>query len=107
MVAVEQIEDGNPQKDVLAAYVADYAARFGAPPSTFGGYAHDALALVRAAIETSGSAEPRAIRDALEATTGFVGATGVFNFSPEDHNGLDPSSFVMVGIENGAWKVLR
>lgn len=107
MIAVAQIEDGNAQKDVLSAYVADYTARFSVAPSTFGGYAYDALALIKAAIETSGSAEPQAIRDALEATTGFVGATGVFNFSPEDHNGLDPTSFVMVAIENGGWKVLR
>lgn len=107
MIAIDQIPDDNPQKAVLSAYAAAYTEKFGTPPSTFGGYAHDALALVKAAIEKAGSAEPQAIRDALEGITGFVGATGVFDFSKTDHNGLDASSFVMVEITDGSWKIME
>ncbi len=107
MIAIDQIEDSNPQKPVLSAYAEAYAAKYGAAPSTFGGYAYDALALTKAAIEAGGSAEPAAIRDNLEKISGFVGATGEFNFTPEDHNGLAPSSFVMVEITGGGWKLLK
>ena len=34
-----------------------------------------------------------AIREALEKIAAFPGVTGVFNFSPADHNGLDESAF--------------
>ncbi len=38
------------------------------------------------------------IRDALEGIKNFVGVSGIFNMSPEDHNGLTPDAFVMVKI---------
>ena len=47
------------------------------------------------------------IRDAIENLKGLVGVSGVFNFSPEDHNGLGPDAFVMVRIENGTWKLVE
>jgi branched-chain amino acid transport system substrate-binding protein len=102
-----QIPQDHPQKPVLDEYVRDYEARFNTPVSTFGGYAYDALMLIKQAIEAGGSAEPAAIRDNLEKIHGFVGASGVFTFSPEDHNGLDEHSFEMVTIENGDWKILK
>jgi len=107
MIAVDQIPADHPQQPVLAAYVKDYEAKFKIPVSTFGGYAYDALMLTKAAIEKAGSAEPQAIRDALETIDGFVGATGVFHMTAEDHLGLDESAFVMVEIVNGDWKVLK
>jgi branched-chain amino acid transport system substrate-binding protein len=30
-----------------------------------------------------------------------VGASGVFNFSPTDHNGLDVDAFEMLTVKNG------
>ncbi|BBD10039.1 ABC transporter substrate-binding protein [Desulfovibrio ferrophilus] len=107
MIAVDQIPADHPQQPVLAAYVKDYETKFNIPVSTFGGYAYDALMLVKAAIEKAGSADPSAIRDSLESITGYVGATGEYNFSKTEHNGLDESAFVMVAIENGDWKVQR
>jgi branched-chain amino acid transport system substrate-binding protein len=35
-----------------------------------------------------------------------VGVSGIFNMSPEDHNGLTPDAFVMVKIEGGEFKLL-
>jgi len=106
LAVVSQVPANHPQKPVLAAYAAAYEARFKQPVSAFGGYAHDALLLVANAIKRGGSAEPQAIRDNLEKITGFVGASGIFTFSPQDHLGLDESAFVMVRIEKGDWKVL-
>jgi branched-chain amino acid transport system substrate-binding protein len=34
-----------------------------------------------------------------------VGVSGIFNMSPEDHNGLTPEAFVMVKIEQGKLKI--
>jgi branched-chain amino acid transport system substrate-binding protein len=47
------------------------------------------------------------LRDNLEKVKGFVGQNGVFNYSPENHNGLGPKCYVPVVIEKGAWKLYR
>lgn len=102
----DQIPDDHPQKELLLNYINDYEERFQIPVSSFGGYAWDALMLIKEAIEMGNSAEPKDIRDNLERIQGFVGTGGIFNMSPEDHNGLDETSFVMAVIENQDWKVV-
>ncbi len=107
LLVAEQVADDHPQKEVLLAYKAAYETRFNQPVSTFGGHAWDALGIVKAAVERAGSAEPQAIRDALEQVEGYVGTAGVFNFSPMDHNGLDATAFEMIIIENGEWVIMQ
>jgi branched-chain amino acid transport system substrate-binding protein len=47
------------------------------------------------------------IRDYIENTRNFTGQHGIFNFSPEDHNGLTwAQSFNMITVKNGDWKVI-
>ena len=59
------------------------------------------------AIARAGSAEPAAIRDAIEATTGLAGTTGVYSFTAEDHLGLDLSAFRMLEIKGGKWTLVQ
>lgn len=103
LLVADLLPEGDPQKAVATAYREAYEAAHGSEPSTFGGYAHDAFRLLMDAIERAGGAEPQAIRDALEATEGFVGTTGTYSFSPEDHLGLDLSAFRMLEIRDGDW----
>ena len=63
-------------------------------------YAYDAFGLLVKAIQEKG-ADREKVRDALEATKGFVGASGVFNMSATDHNGLGMDAFEMVTVKNG------
>ena len=72
---------------------------------TFGGYAYDGIQLVARAIESAKSADPKKIRDALEATKGYVGVTGIYTFAPADHLGLGTDSFRMLVIRNGDWAI--
>ncbi|MDO9632361.1 MAG: ABC transporter substrate-binding protein [Humidesulfovibrio sp.] len=106
LVAVSQVPDGNPQKALLTKYVADYTKKFGAAPSTFGGHAYDALMLVTEAVKMGKSFKPQDIRDNLEKIKAMPGTAGVYTMTPENHNGLDESAFVMVTIEKGEWKVV-
>ncbi|MDO5104058.1 MAG: ABC transporter substrate-binding protein, partial [Lautropia sp.] len=89
LLVADQLKDDDPQREVVQAYKKRYESATNKPVSTFGGYAHDALYLVTEAIRKAGSAEPEAIRDALEKTDGFVGTTGKVRMSAEDHLGLD------------------
>lgn len=93
----------DPQHYVIQNYKKIYEKKTAKPVSTFGGYAHDALFLIIDAIKRAGSTNPDSIRAALESTRYLVGTTGVYNMSPEDHLGLDISSFRMLEIRNGKW----
>jgi branched-chain amino acid transport system substrate-binding protein len=99
------LPDDDAQKPVVTAYKAAYEAKYGETVSTFGGYAHDAVDLMTNAMKTGGN-DPSAIRDALEATQGYVGTTGIYSFSPEDHLGLDLSAFKMLEIRDGGWTLI-
>jgi len=101
------LAEDDPQREVAVAYKTKYESETGTPVSTFGGYAHDALRILVDALGRAGSAEPQAIRDAIEATAGFVGTTGTVTMSPTDHLGLDLSAFRMLEIRDGGWTLVE
>ena len=100
------LADTDPQKKVLTAYIADYQKKFTTPVSGFGGYAYDGVNILAAALKGSKGNKEK-IRAGIEKTKGHVGISGVFNFSPTDHNGLGPDAFVMVKIAGGKWELLK
>ncbi len=100
LVIYKQLPDSDPQKAVCQEYAEKYVAKFKTPESSFGGYAYDAQRMLDQALQQAG-ADPAKIRGALEGIKNFVGVSGIFNMSPEDHNGLTPDAFVMVKIEKG------
>ena len=73
--------------------------------STFGGHAYDAFLILTKAIEKAG-VDKEKVRTAIEGTKGLVGTAGVFNFSAEDHNGLDKTAFEMLTVKDGKFVVL-
>lgn len=92
----------HPQKAVTMKYMNDYKAKYNETLSSFGGHAWDAMYLVIGVMRAVGDDKAK-IRDALENTTGFIGQHGVFNFSPDDHNGLTKKAFQMVVVKDGDW----
>jgi branched-chain amino acid transport system substrate-binding protein len=101
----ELLSDDHPQKAVTMQYMKDYAAKYNEPLSSFGGHAWDALELVSNALKAVGCDKAK-IRDYLENTQGFVGQHGIFNFSPDDHIGLDKNAFQMVVVKDGDWALV-
>ena len=106
LLVAQTLSDDDPQKAVLVKYKDDYEDRFSEEASTFGGHAFDGLYLVVKAIEKAGSADKAAIRDALE-TMSFVGTGGVFQMTPEDHNGLGMDSLEMLTVKDGNFALLE
>ncbi len=100
------LPDSDPQKKVIMAYKEAYEKKYGEPISSFGGHAWDSFNLVVQAMKKVGP-DPAKIRDCIENTKGFVGQYGIFNFSPEDHNGLSEKDLVMVVVKNGDWALLK
>lgn len=98
------LPDTDPQKAVLAEYAKSYTYTFKQPVSGFGGYAYDAVNILAGALKGTGGDKEK-LRKNLESLTGHVGVSGVFNFGPEEHNGLAADAFVMVQIKNGTWEL--
>jgi branched-chain amino acid transport system substrate-binding protein len=112
VLVAEQLPASHPVKKSAMAYVQAYEAAHGkGSVSTFGAHAWDTGLLMAAAIPAAlkkakpGTAEFRAaLRDALEQVKDVAGAHGIFSMSEKDHLGLDQRAYVMVKIQNGAWK---
>jgi branched-chain amino acid transport system substrate-binding protein len=104
IIVADQLPDSDPQKAVLVDYVGDYSNKYNLAPVTFGGHAWDGVKLAVQVMEKVGTDRAK-IRDELEKTQGFVGIGGVFDFSAEDHNGLDKRAITMVQIRDGAWQL--
>jgi branched-chain amino acid transport system substrate-binding protein len=105
LVIWPQLPDTNPQKAVCKEYAEKYTAKFKAPESSFGGYAYDAFRMLNQVLATAGSDREK-IRSGIEGLKNFVGVSGVFNMSPEDHNGLTPAAFVMVKVHDGGFQLI-
>ncbi|MCU0588736.1 MAG: ABC transporter substrate-binding protein [Syntrophobacteraceae bacterium] len=110
LMVVDQLPDSDPQKAVIQEFIKLYSEEYDYdkqyPINTHSGYAWDAIFLLSNALREVGSqAEP--LRAAIEKTHGYVGVSGIYNLSPEDHNGLGTDSMVMVKVEKGKWVMLK
>lgn len=110
LMVYEQLPDSDPQKAVIQDFVHLYRDVYHFdeqyPINTHSGYAWDAVFLLANAMRQVGT-NPEPLRDAIEHTQGYVGVSGIYNLTPEDHNGLGTDSLVMVKIENGKWVMIK
>ena len=106
VLVADLLPKSEKQKGSLLAYIKDYENHFKAEGDHFGGHAWDAVMLLKGAIERGGDT-PAGIRNQLEATRGFAGIGGVFNYSAKDHAGLSKDAFVLVEVRNKDWKLVK
>ncbi|MFI5338842.1 MAG: ABC transporter substrate-binding protein [Candidatus Methylomirabilales bacterium] len=114
LLTAESLPDSDKQKRTLVAYAKAFEAKYG-PRNTFGGHAWDSFWMVHRAAEAAAArTNPddlqsfrAAIRDELEKTKEFVGIGGIFNMSPDDHNGLDKRAITLYEIVNGQWQLAK
>ena len=106
VLVADLLPKSDKQKAALLSYVKDYQRHFKAEGDHFGGHAWDAVMMLKGAIERGGDT-PAGIRNALEATRGFAGIGGVFNYSPKDHAGLTQDAFVLVEVRNKDWTLVK
>ncbi|MBO8171358.1 MAG: ABC transporter substrate-binding protein [Bacillaceae bacterium] len=99
----EQIPSNDPQYEVISQFNEAYQAEFNSDPTNFASYAYDGLYMVVEALK-NGATDRASIRDYLENDIkDYVGATGIFNMSPDDHLGLTAESMVIAEVKDGQW----
>lgn len=115
MVAVDDLPDSNPIKQVSKDFIQKYQAKWGkGPVSPFAGYAWDGMLILDAAAGKAlkSGAVPGteafrvALRDAMQSGSDVVGTNGVYRFTADDHYGLDERARVMITVKNGKFRLL-
>jgi branched-chain amino acid transport system substrate-binding protein len=110
LMVAAQLQDSDPQKKVILEFIRlytdvyKYDRQF--PINTHSGYAWDAIYIVANAMKKGGTNNEK-LREAIEDTKGYVGVSGIYNLTAEDHNGLGTDSMVMVQIAGGQWKMVQ
>jgi len=100
------LPEGYPGKPEMVAFNERFKAATGQPADFYAGFGYDALYIVTNAMTAAGSTDPAAVRDAIEATTGWQGMQGIFNYSPTDHVGIH-GGFSEWRIKDGSFEFIR
>ncbi len=105
-----QVYDGLPDsamKKAIGEFLTPWRAKFGDRDPNWASRGWDGVMLTVAAIEKGKSFEGPAVRDALESLKDVQGTTGVYSFTPSNHQGITQNSFVLGQIVNGQVKVVQ
>jgi branched-chain amino acid transport system substrate-binding protein len=106
-VVPQHLPEGDPQRKRILSIKERYIQKYGAKTfAVFVGTASDAMLLAFEGLSKGGN-DPAKIRDAIEKAKNLVGYNGVFNLSPQDHNGLSLKDHTMIQIKNGQFLPLR
>jgi branched-chain amino acid transport system substrate-binding protein len=104
LMVADALPASDPQIKVITEFIRLYRDVYKHdkefPINTHSGYAWDAITIVANAMKKAGT-DPKALRAAIEETKGYVGVSGVYNLTAEDHNGLGVESLVMVQVKDG------
>jgi branched-chain amino acid transport system substrate-binding protein len=74
------IDDPSP---AVREFVQKYKERFGQDPDSLAALGYDSTRVLAEAIKRAGTTESAKLRDAIAATTGFSGVTGMINLGPD------------------------
>ena len=116
-LVAHDLSDDDIQKVIAVELYEKYKKKYGTF-SLYGGHAWDALTLIKKALENvDPNLDPNKdedlkkiraqLRDNIENLKNVVGQNGVFNYSPDNHNGLPYGCYVPVVISNGKWRLVK
>jgi branched-chain amino acid transport system substrate-binding protein len=68
-------------------------------------HSYDAIEILAEAFKRAGENPTRAqLRDAIEKTKNFVGCTGIFNYTPTNHQGQTKTAFTFITIKDNKFE---
>lgn len=105
ILAPEQIDSSDPQAEIVQKFVKDYEAAYKQKPNGFAGYSYDGLNILVEALK-SVKGDVSKLSEAIEKVN-YVGVTGEFTFTPNDHNGLSGESMIMVEVKDGKFQLVK
>ena len=113
----EGLDDRDPQKQMIQDFFYRYREVYkderSEPVSPFFGYVWDSIMILVRSMREAGTDRVR-LRDAIEGIHRHVGLGGVYGFTYQDHNGIDPDSMVIMEVDGiyedgrgwvGSWRL--
>lgn len=89
----------DPAKPEVKAFVEGFRKEMAAEPYNLNGYGYDGVMLVADAIRRAGGTDKDKVREAMQATRGFVGVMGAvgssYGFADGRRTGFDPNGMVV------------
>ncbi|MGG4451781.1 ABC transporter substrate-binding protein [Brevibacillus porteri] len=101
----EQVAADDPQSAIIKKFVDGYQAAYKTQPDGFAGYGYDGLNLLVEGLKQAGG-DTAKLGEVLEKAK-YVGVTGEFKFTADDHNGLTEDSMIMVEVKNGKFQLVK
>ncbi len=102
MLVWEELEETDPQKEMIQDFVHHYRDIYGygrrEPVSPLMGYVWDSIMILVRCMRAGGT-DRVWLQHVIEGTQEHVGIGGVYGFNHEDHNGLNPSSTVVMVVD--------
>ncbi|MET0988500.1 MAG: ABC transporter substrate-binding protein [Steroidobacteraceae bacterium] len=86
------VDDPSP---AIQKFVTAYKTKYGAVPDALAALGYDAAYVLADAMKRAGSTDSAKVRDAIAATTNFVGVTGTINID-KDRNAVKPAVILKV-----------
>ncbi|EJL21771.1 ABC transporter substrate-binding protein [Brevibacillus sp. BC25] len=101
----EQVAADDPQSAIIKKFVDGYQAAYNTHPDGFAGYGYDGLNLLVEGLKQAGG-DTSKLGEVLEKVK-YVGVTGEFKFTADDHNGLTEDSMIMVEVKDGKFQLVK
>ncbi|MCM3144152.1 ABC transporter substrate-binding protein [Brevibacillus sp. MER 51] len=101
----EQVAADDPQSAIIKKFVDGYQAAYNTQPDGFAGYGYDGLNLLVEGLKQAGG-DTSKLGEVLEKVK-YVGVTGEFKFTADDHNGLTEDSMIMVEVKDGKFQLVK
>ncbi|MGE5701022.1 MAG: ABC transporter substrate-binding protein [Clostridia bacterium] len=105
LLVPDQVDAADPQAAIIKKFSEGYKAAYNAPADGFAGYGYDGLNILVEGLKQAGG-DPSKLAEALEKVK-YIGVTGEFGFTAEDHNGLNEDSMIMVEVKDGKFQILK
>lgn len=105
LVAHQDVEGDDEESQAIRALAEAYKETFNDEVTALAGFAFDAAGLISyAGSQTPPGTGPEfraALRNSFETISNYVGTTGSFSYSAEDHTGIDHESLGIVVVRDG------
>jgi branched-chain amino acid transport system substrate-binding protein len=101
----ETLPPASAERKAIDQFLTLWRAQHGDRDPTWASRGWDALHIVAAAIKKSGTANGEKVRDAVEATTGYRGASAEFTYSADAHYGIRKNPWTLAQVVDGRVKI--
>lgn len=106
ILAGSTLPDKDPQKAIIVDFIQRYETKTKRPAGTMSGLSADAINIIADALKVAG-ADWAKLRDEIEKTKNYMGLTGIYNYSAEDHEGLPMDCLGIYEIKDLKFVYLR